>query len=130
VGRGTRHGGRWCDRCRSPAGSPAQHRRGSQHIAVTLAQQDQCGTVGFAEHVITGTQPFAEHVRTRAIAKHVTLAQPVQVTVAFTVPEQVGLPQPVALAEQVSVPEPVALAGSDLVVAKRLTLPEPVPLAP
>jgi len=129
VDRGTRHGGRWCDRCRNPAGGPAQHRRGSQHIAVTLAQQHQCGTVGFAEHVITCTQPVAEHVLAHAIAKHVALAQPVQVTVAFTVPEQVRLPQPVTLAEQVGVPEPVALAGSRLIIAEQCTLPEPVALA-
>jgi len=69
VGRATRHGGRWCDRCRNPAGGPAQHRRIRQHIAVTLAQQDQCGTVALGEHVITCTQPVAEHVLARAIAE-------------------------------------------------------------
>jgi len=68
AGRGTRRGRRWCDRCRDAAGDPAQHRRVRQHVAVALAQQDQCGTVAFGEHVITCTQPVAEHVLAIAIA--------------------------------------------------------------
>ncbi len=131
VGRGTRHSGRWCDRCRDPARGPAQHRRGSYHIAVAVPVQFLQFTVavGVAEQAAVA-QPIAEQAAVAlAVTEQAALAQPVQVTVALAITEQVGLAQPVALAKQVTVPESVALAGSRVVVAEQCALPEPVALA-
>ena len=129
AGRSTRHGGRWCDRCRDPAGGAARHRCGGQRIAVPLAHQVQCGTVAITEQVITCAESDTEQVTVAlAVPEQVALPQPVALQVAVAVSEQVALPQPFTLAEQVTVPESVALARSRS-RAEQLTLPEPVAVA-